>query len=68
MALGDNYKRALSEASGFKPYVDKFFDDVLVMAPNPIVRESRLRLLKRLELLILKLADISEIVAEDNQA
>ena len=68
VSSGDGYRRAFAEAAQFKPAVDKFFDDVLVMAPNPIVRESRLRLLKRLELLILKLADISEIVAEDNRA
>jgi glycyl-tRNA synthetase beta subunit len=35
------------------------------MAPDPGVREARLRLLKRLEGLILKLADISEIIPEE---
>jgi len=48
--------------------VDKFFDDVLVMDKDPLVRERRLRLLRRLEALILKLADISEIVAEDSKS
>jgi glycyl-tRNA synthetase beta chain len=65
---GDGFRRAFAEAAQFKPAVDKFFDDVLVMAPDPHVRQSRLRLLRRLETLILKLADISEIVAEDKQA
>ena len=62
---GDGYRDAFAEAARFKPAVDKFFDDVLVMAPDLAVRESRLRLLRSLETLILKLADISEIVPEE---
>jgi glycyl-tRNA synthetase beta chain len=67
VAACGHYERALSEASGFKPYVDKFFDDVRVKTDDPRLTEARLRLLRRLESLILKLADISEIVAEDKQ-
>jgi glycyl-tRNA synthetase beta chain len=44
--------------------VAKFFDDVLVMADDPALRDARLALLKRLEGLILQLADISEMVPE----
>ena len=58
---------AFAEAARFKPAVDKFFDDVLVMAPDPVVRQGRLRLLRRLEDVILKLADISEIVSEGDK-
>jgi glycyl-tRNA synthetase beta chain len=61
---GDGLHEAFGEAARFKPAVDRFFDDVLVMAPDPTIREARLRLLRRLETLILKLADISEIVPE----
>ena len=64
---GDGYRDAFAEAAKFKPAVDRFFDDVLVMAPDARVREARLHLLKRLEMLILKLGDISEIVAEEKQ-
>jgi glycyl-tRNA synthetase beta chain len=64
VATGGHYKRALSEASGFAPYVDKFFDDVRVKTDDPLLTQARLRLLRRLERLVLKLADISEIVAE----
>jgi glycyl-tRNA synthetase beta chain len=67
VALCDNYKRAFKEASGFKPYVDKFFNDVRVKTDNPHLTEARLRLLRRLEGLILKLADISEIVTEESK-
>ncbi len=62
---GQGYREAFREASRFKPVVDKFFDDVLVMDPDLVARERRLRLLRRLEALILQLADISEIVPED---
>ena len=62
---GEGYREAFAEAARFKPAVDRFFEAVLVMAPAPVLRESRLRLLRRLELLILTLADISEIVPED---
>jgi len=64
VTMGDQYRRALTEASGFKPYVDRFFDDVRVKTDNAALTRARLRLLRRLEGLILKLADISEIVAE----
>jgi glycyl-tRNA synthetase beta chain len=65
---GAGFSEALTEASRFGPAVDKFFDDVMVMAEDTSLRMGRLRLLRRLELLILKLADISQIVAEDKQA
>jgi glycyl-tRNA synthetase beta chain len=58
------YRAAFAEASRFGPTVAKFFDDVLVMAEDPKLREARLALMKRLESLILKLADISEMVPE----
>ena len=62
---GQGFRDAFAEAAKFKPAVDRFFNDVLVMAPDPRVRENRLRLLWKLTSLILKLADISEIVAEE---
>jgi glycyl-tRNA synthetase beta chain len=64
VAMGESYKRALTEASGFKPHVDRFFEDVRVKTDNPVLTQARLRLLRRLEGLILELADISEIVPE----
>ena len=62
---GDRFREAFTEAARFGPAVDKFFKDVLVMAEDAALRTARLRLLKRLERLILRLADISEIVSED---
>jgi glycyl-tRNA synthetase beta subunit len=44
--------------------VDRFFTEVFVMVDDARLRTARLRLMKRLERLILKLADISEIVPQ----
>jgi glycyl-tRNA synthetase beta subunit len=46
--------------------VDQFFADVLVMADDDDVRLRRLSLLKRLERLISRLADVSELVREQD--
>jgi glycyl-tRNA synthetase beta chain len=61
---GERFREAFAEAARFKPAVDQFFKDVLVMDSDPQVRMNRLRLLRRLRNLILKLANISEIVPE----
>ena len=61
---GTNYRAAFAEAAAFGPAVDRFFTDVLVMSEDTGVRQRRLALLKRLERLILQLADVSEIVKE----
>lgn len=64
VSSGTGYRQAFAEAAKAGPAVAKFFDDVMVMAEDPKLRDARLRLLKRLEGLILQLADVSEIVAE----
>ena len=61
---GEGFAEAFAEAAGVGPAVDKFFTEVFVMAEEPALRAARLRLMKRLERLILRLADVSEIVAE----
>ena len=65
VATGSGYKEAYQEAAKFEPAVAKFFTDVFVMAEDPALRQARLRLMKRLERLILQLGDISEIVAAE---
>jgi glycyl-tRNA synthetase beta chain len=64
VSSGNGFRQAFGEAAKLAPAVAKFFDDVLVMAEEPNVREARLRLMKRVETLMLQLADISEIVPE----
>ena len=64
VATGSGYRLAFAEAAKTGPAVAKFFDDVMVMADDPQLRDARLRLLKQLERSILQLADVSEIVPE----
>jgi glycyl-tRNA synthetase beta chain len=62
---GTGYREAYVEASHFEPVVGRFFEEVFVMSDDMRLRQARLRLMKRLETLILRLGDISEIVATD---
>jgi glycyl-tRNA synthetase beta chain len=62
---GVGYRQAFAEAAKAGPAVAKFFDDVMVMTDDAKLRDARLRLLRRLEGLILHLADVSEIVPEE---
>ena len=64
-ASGTGYRQAFAEAAKAGPAVAKFFDDVMVMTDDAKLRDARLRLLRRLEGLILQLADVSEIVPEE---
>jgi glycyl-tRNA synthetase beta chain len=60
----DNYREAFSQIAHLQPAVAKFFDDVLVMAEEPSLREARLAVVTTLRDLILPIADLSEMVAE----
>lgn len=62
---GRGYREALASAALYGPAVARFFDDVLVMAEDPRLRQARLFLMKALESQILRLADVSEIVPEE---
>jgi glycyl-tRNA synthetase beta chain len=61
---GGNYREALQAIAGLRPAVDKFFDDVLVMADEEQVRRNRLTLLAELLKEFSTIADFSEIVAK----
>ena len=65
-AAGRDFKAAYADAAAFEPAVARFFTEVFVMAEDAKLREARLRLMKRLESLILRLGDISEIVATES--
>jgi len=53
------YEEGLRSLVTLKPQVDKFFDDVMVMAEDPAMKENRLRLLARMVRLFKTVADIS---------
>lgn len=57
-----DYTAALATIAELRPYVDAFFDTVMVMAPEPQLRAARLGLLQRILLDYGKVADFSEIV------
>jgi len=56
------YVRGYEELVKMGPAIDRFFDGVLVMADDPIIRQNRLNLLHRIHRLFLRLADFSQIV------
>ncbi len=60
------YQEALAAIAELRPPVDKFFDDVMVMAEKPEVRQNRLALLRSLLREFSAIADFSEMVAEDS--
>ena len=64
VSSGESYREAFAEAAKLGPAVDRFFTDVFVMADDAVLRRARLRLVKRVEQLIVQLADVSELVQE----
>jgi glycyl-tRNA synthetase beta chain len=58
------YLAALKDIAGLQPFVAKYFDDVMVMAEDVAVRDTRLQVMAGLRDLVVRIADISEIVAE----
>jgi glycyl-tRNA synthetase beta chain len=57
-----DYAPALEAIASLRPQVDRFFDHVLVNAPDPALRANRLALLGRLLDEFSSIADFSEIV------
>ena len=58
---------ALEAIASLRPDVDLFFDKVLVMAPQPEVRQNRLSLLGKLLSEFSTIADFSEIVVSEDK-
>ena len=56
-----DYAELLTSLASLKTPVDEFFDNVMVMADNEMVRNNRLALLQSLRELFLTAADISFI-------
>lgn len=58
------YENAFISIAKLKPFVDLFFDKVLVMDKDTAVKNNRLGLLNNLKSLFLTLADFTQIVVE----
>ena len=58
-----DYGAALNTLGTLKPAVDRFFDEVLVMAPEPEVRANRLALLQEMRELFLQIADVGKLAS-----
>lgn len=55
------YEQAMTALAGLREPVDRFFDDVMVMAEDVEVRRNRLALLAAVRGLFLEVADVSEL-------
>jgi glycyl-tRNA synthetase beta chain len=62
-----SYREELEAIAGLRPTIDKFFDKVLVNAPNPAIRANRLWLLLNLYKRFSTIARFSEIVTSGDQ-
>ncbi len=62
------YSKLLKQLAELRPTIDKFFDDVLVMAEDPDIRRNRLALLNRIAKPIYTVADLRKLVIAGNRA
>jgi glycyl-tRNA synthetase beta chain len=62
------YDEALRELAKFGPYIDAYFEKVMVMAEDEQLRNNRLRFLSQLGRSFSGIADFSEIVTEGKNA
>lgn len=63
-----DYEAALKLLAGLRDPLDRFFNDVMVMAEDPALRDNRLALLSRLSRLFLQVADISRLQISTRQS
>ena len=61
MLAGRKYRECLAELAALRDPVDRFFDEVMVMADDAAVRRNRLNLLASLREQFLNVADISRL-------
>jgi len=57
----ENYGAALAEISELNPYINRFFDKVMVMTPDETLRNNRLGLLEQIACALRKIGDLSKI-------
>lgn len=57
----------LEEVAELRPHVDRFFDKIMVNAPDPKIRENRLSMLSDMLCKFSSIADFSEIVTSGDE-
>jgi glycyl-tRNA synthetase beta chain len=62
-----HYEQALDHIAGLRKFVDRFFEEVMVMAQDEAVRNNRLSLLAELLREFTTVADFSEIGADERR-
>jgi glycyl-tRNA synthetase beta chain len=62
LRAGQQYPEALERIASLRPAIDGFFDQVMVMAPEPHLRKNRLTLIASVLSDFSRIADFSEIV------
>ncbi len=61
LLAGADYPGALEAMAQMKPMIDSFFDSVLVMDPDELVKRNRLALLTRTRAFFDRMADFRKI-------
>ena len=61
-----DYAKLLAQLATLQPAIDSFFDDVLVMAEEPVLRANRLALLNKIGRNIYGIADLTKLVIAGN--
>ena len=61
-----DYAKLLTQLATLQPAIDTFFDEVLVMAKEPVLRSNRLALLNQIGRNIYAIADLTKIVGRGN--
>jgi len=59
-----DYALAVSILTSFRPFVDRFFDEVLVMDPDEEKKNNRIALLQHVDGMFMRLIDMEKIVIE----
>ena len=63
-----DYGGIIEKLLAMKDPIDRYFDEVLVMAPDALLRRNRLGLLSKIKELFLTVGDLSKIVVEGEPA
>ena len=64
LSVQHNYVAALEAIASLRPHIDRFFDEVMVLAEDADLRANRLALLQQTIQQLGSIADFSELVAE----